>query len=305
MAGSTWVQSRLAARSTSPAARACVMASSMSPCRSCQRLARECSARTLSGSERCSSARSISTNRRWKRYQLFCRSSGDDEPVGVGQPGQHRPGVLGLQHVVAQLRVDPAQHGGADQEACSSGRELREQLVTQVVGDDAVCAGELLDGRLGAIGAGPKQQRGKVEPSRPALGTFEQRCHVRRLTASPRLPPAAPVASTRLSLRSAVSISSRRRCARSWLHAKSGASRATRVSCDPAGRLRGHHREHLERAGGGQRWASSRAITNGRRRLRRIFASRGSVTLETVVPSSPIAMMPASSGSSRCNASSK
>ena len=108
------------------------------------------------------------------------------EQVGPLQLLQDRlavPGGGGQQRI-AQRGAQPVEHAGGQQKASGRGRPAVQHLGRQVVGHQAVPAGEGGHERR-RVGPVAQRQPGQLEPGRPALGALDQRRHLRVGQAQP------------------------------------------------------------------------------------------------------------------------
>ena len=107
----------------------------------------------------------------------------DEEQVRPLQLVQLR-GRAGLpEDRVAERSGEAVEHGRAREEPCEAGREARDHLVAEVVGDDPVVPGEALHRDDAAVS--PERQRGEVQPRGPAFGPLGDQADLGRLELDP------------------------------------------------------------------------------------------------------------------------
>ena len=156
--------------SASPAAAAYSIASSTSPC-----------ARHQAAARRRSSGAALAPELQLQKLAeqmviaipLPARVQGDQEHVRVRELREHRGRVLAAENGVAQLRREPSQHRGAQQEVPGLGRERGQDLIGQVVADVPSAAGERPHPLIGVLEV-TKPQRRQVQPRRPALRALDE-----------------------------------------------------------------------------------------------------------------------------------
>ncbi len=99
---------------------------------------------------------------------------GDDEEVGPFERLQHLLPVVSAGQRVTEAAGELVEHAGVEEEGPDAVGLGVEDLLEEVVEDEAVAAGELLDEPLDAAGPGRGapacRERGELEPGGPALG---------------------------------------------------------------------------------------------------------------------------------------
>ncbi len=100
-----------------------------------------------------------------------------DEQVRASQVGEQPGGAAALEHGVAGRTRQAVEHGGAHQEVTLLVRDLRQQLVADVLRHHAVAAREGRHGRSG-VRLVMKRQGREIEPDGPALGLAHERVHL-------------------------------------------------------------------------------------------------------------------------------
>ena len=105
---------------------------------------------------------------------------GADERVRPGEFRERARGVAAapVHQVVGDIRADPGQDAGAQEEFADRRGLGVEDLFHQVAGDGAVLSRELLD-ELRRVGMPFQRDRGQAQARRPALGPPGQRLHGR------------------------------------------------------------------------------------------------------------------------------
>ena len=108
------------------------------------------------------------------------RSSRDTKRLARSSSASTLGGVRAVEHRVAQLRRELAEHGDAFQEGAAIVVERREDLGAQVVGDEALVAAER-GHRTGGVVDGPQPEAREHERCGPAFRALDQ--HVDLLVA--------------------------------------------------------------------------------------------------------------------------
>ena len=177
-------QSRLAARSASPAVIAWSSAAARSPCSSCQTLARRWTSSSSRGSRRRRRARSAPLTRGWTRNCSSERSRAGHRQARPRQPAQGAARPAAVEDRVAEPAGQPLERGGA--------LEQREVVGRQVGTGARPRRSRRRSGRrrrTGHRGAEvallAERQAGEVQRRRPALGGVGQRHRVRGVQAQP------------------------------------------------------------------------------------------------------------------------
>ena len=97
----------------------------------------------------------------------------DQEERALLEVVQHRPGVGGTGHRVAQLDGEPPEHRGLEQEATDVGWLLLDHLLHEVLRDQTVAAGERVDGHT-HVRHVLQGDRSELETHHPAIGAVGQ-----------------------------------------------------------------------------------------------------------------------------------
>ena len=110
---------------------------------------------------------------------------GDDELDSPVQIGQDRCGVRSFEDRIAQRSIELIEHRAEGQEPALVGRQRREHLRPQVVGDDAIrpLGDPCPVGRR--TGTGSQAQRGEVYADRPPLRVLDDGRRVGRIRGHP------------------------------------------------------------------------------------------------------------------------
>jgi hypothetical protein len=99
--------------------------------------------------------------------------------VRAREVAQHRRRAAALQDRVAEVAAEPVENRGALQELDPAAGDREQELIPDVVDDEAVVAGEAGD-RPAQVGNLTERQPGEVERRRPALGPLDQRLELLR-----------------------------------------------------------------------------------------------------------------------------
>ena len=102
------------------------------------------------------------TTRRWV-------VEGDDEEVVALERLEHGGAVAAAGDGVAERAGEPVEHGGVEEEGAHVVGLAAQHLLDEVVEDEPVAAGEVLD-EGGRVVDAAQRQAGELEPGDPALG---------------------------------------------------------------------------------------------------------------------------------------
>ena len=104
----------------------------------------------------------------------------DQEQVRAGETYQDLRRTLPLEDRVAERARESIEDRGTGQEVEIRSRQAGEELVAQVIGDEAVVTVEALD-RQADVVLSLERERREIDPDGPALGVLEEALDILRL----------------------------------------------------------------------------------------------------------------------------